>query len=117
MVYPLKLYFKHRVTLILITASLCVNAAIWVWLITQFPPTGEPVFLHYNVLFGVDEIGDWPKIFFVPLLGLALLFANAMLGWLSWDRDAYMAHLLNFIGLLCQVFLLISAVLLVALNV
>ena len=114
MVYPLKLYFKHRVTLILITASLCVNAAIGCGLLLSFRLRASLFCITTSSLVSMKSgIG---QNFFV-LLGLALLFANAMLGWLSWDRDAYMAHLLNFIGLLCQVFLLISAVLLVALNV
>ena len=115
--YPLKLYSRHPVTLVCLLASLLVNLAIWFWLATQIPPTGEPIFLHYNVLFGVDEIGDWSQIFFLPLAGLALVCVNGLLGWFCFQKDKYLAHLLNGMALVCQIFLLVAAALLVALNV
>lgn len=75
------------------------------------------MFLHYTILFGVDSIGDWSQIFRVPELGLALLVSNGLIGWVTFQKDKYLSHFFNVIGLLCQLFLLIASVILVALNV
>lgn len=117
MLYPIKLYFRQGVTLLCIFGSLFVNLAIWVWLLWQLAPTGQPVFLHYTVLFGVDKVGDWSQIFSLPLTGLAFIVVNTMLGWLCFQRDKFIGHFLHIVMLVVQLFLLTAAVLLVALNV
>lgn len=115
--YPVKLYFKHLPNLILLASAVLLNLAIWAWLLWQIKPTGEAIFLHYNVLFGVDLIGEWWKILYLPIAGAVILIVNAVLGWLMFSRDKFIAQFLNAVAVLCQIFLLLAAALLVFLNV
>jgi len=92
-----------------------LNLFSWFWLKTQLPNTSE-LFLHYNVLFGVDYIGESWKVFFVPLVGLTILSVNFFLGWLLYKKDKFMAYILNFVSIACQIFIVMASFILVFLN-
>lgn len=115
--YPIKLYFKHLPNLITLILSFLINIATWSWLLWQIKPQGEPIFLHYNILFGVDYVGEWIKILYIPLAGLMIFLVNAILGWILFSRDKFVSQILNTFGLICQLFLFIASALLVFLNV
>ncbi len=115
--YPVKLYIKHWPTLLCLGASLLLNIATWIWLLIEIRPQTEPVFLHYNILFGVDYVGEWWQVLYLPISGIVIIIVNAVMGWLLFNRDKFLAQILNGIGLFCQLFLLIAAALLVFLNV
>lgn len=115
--YPIKLYIKHLPNLIMIPLGLLLNLASWVWLLSQIKPQTDPIFLHYNILFGVDYIGEWWKVLYLPIVGLFILLINTILGWVLFGKDKFAAQVLNFTSILCQVFILIAAALLVFLNV
>jgi len=115
--YPLKLYFSTLSIAIFSGLALLINLFNWVWLWIQIPSGEEYLFLHYNILFGVDKIGNSWKIFYIPLLGLFILIVNVFLGWILFKKDKFMAQLLNFVALLCQLFIVIAVFLIVFLNV
>lgn len=116
-IYPFKLYFKHLPNRIMMLSGLGVNLLIWAWLAWNIRPQEAAIFLHYNVLFGVDLIGPWHRIFLVPLAGLSILIVNALIGWFLFSKDKFVSHVLNGVALLSQIFLVIVAALLVFLNV
>jgi len=101
----------------MLSLSLFLNLATWIWLLWQIGPTPEPIFLHYNILFGVDLVGPWWKVLYLPITGIIILLVNGTLGWLLFGRDKFIAQFLNAVTVLCQIFLFITAALLVFLNV
>lgn len=115
--YPIKLYFKHLPNFIILLISLVLNLANWFWLLWRIRPQTEQIFLHYNILFGVDYIGEWWRVLFLPISGLIILLINAVIGWYYFNQNKFVAYLLNFTGLLCQIFLLIASAILIFLNV
>lgn len=74
------------------------------------------LFLHYNILFGVDYIGEWWRVLFLPITGLLIFIMNFILGWLLFHKDKLISIILNSISLLCQIFVLIASGILVFLN-
>jgi hypothetical protein len=116
-IYPLKLYLKKKQNFILLGVGLAFNVASWVWLLINIHPNLGQVFLHYNILFGVDLVGEWYSVFALPLAGLLIWFLNAALGWVLYKQDPFAAYILNAISIFINVLLLISAALLVFLNV
>ena len=116
-IYPLKLYIKKKQNLILLSLGLSFNIASWVWLFLNIHSHLGQVFLHYNILFGVDLVGPWYMVFALPLAGLLIIFLNAILGWFLYRQDPFAAYILNAIAIFVNVLLLISAALLVFLNV
>lgn len=115
--YPIKLYFKRPANLIPLVASVALNLFTWGWLLFYIRKQTDPVFLHYTVLFGVDYTGDWYQVFVVPFAGLFVLVLNMILGWILFHKDDFAGYVLNAVGLLVQIILLVTAVLLVLLNV
>lgn len=116
-VYPLKLYIKKKQNLILLSLSLLVNICAWVWLLINIHSNVDQIFLHYNILFGVDLVGSWYQVLTIPIAGLLILLLNAVLGWFLYKQDAFAAYILNAIAVFVNILLLISAALLVFLNV
>lgn len=115
--YPLKLYLKYKPVLITTSISLLLNLCAWFWLLLQIRPSDEQVFLHYNILFGVDLIGNWWKVYYVPIAGLLIILVNLVIGWLLFQKDKFVAQLLVFIALYCQIVVVTVSLLLVFLNV
>ena len=115
--YPIKLYLKYLPNLIILPLSLLLNIWSWVWLLIGIKPNLDPIFLHYNILFGVDYVGEWWRVFYLPLAGIIFLLLNFFLGWYFIKRDKFWVLLLNSGALLCQVFILISIYYLIYLNV
>ncbi|HCC13202.1 MAG TPA: hypothetical protein DEP63_00440 [Candidatus Magasanikbacteria bacterium] len=116
-VYPLKLYLKKRQNIILLGSSLVLNIASWIWLLLNIRPSVDQVFLHYNILFGVDLVGSWYNVLSLPIAGFLIILLNALLGWFLFKQDEFAAYLLNAIAVLVNMFLLVSSALLVFLNV
>ncbi|HLD31888.1 MAG TPA: hypothetical protein VJB37_03270 [Patescibacteria group bacterium] len=115
--YPLKLYFRAWPNLVSLVLSLLIDLFLFVWLFWEIRPQEELIFLHYNILFGVDYVGEWWKIIYLPLGGIGILLINGFLGWWLFRRDRFSAYVLNGTTLLGHVFLAIIASLLIFLNV
>lgn len=115
--YPLRLYLKYWPNTLMMSVSLAMNLAMWGWLLMHIHPQTEQLFLHYTILFGVDLIGSWNKIFFLPISGFIIIMVNALLGWLMFKTDRFFAQMLNAVALFCQIMFLIGSWLIVYLNV
>ena len=116
-IYPIKIYLLSIPNIILLSLAILTNIGIWVWLLWQIRPQEEFIFLHYNVLFGVDKIGPWYHVLALPLLGVAVILINTIIGWIHFEKDKFVGFILNMVSVFCQMFLAIAAYLLVFLNV
>jgi|JI8StandDraft_1071087.scaffolds.fasta_scaffold37463_6 hypothetical protein len=47
---------------------------------------------HYNVYFGIDEVRDWPWIFFLPGLWLLLTVIDCLVAFGLYRTDAVLAN-------------------------
>lgn len=115
--FPFVLYFKHLPNALLLAVGALMNAVIWGWLLWQIRPQEQLLFLHYNVLFGVDRIGPWWRVFELPLIGLLVLLVNALIGWYFFEKDKTVGYILNVVTIVAHVYLAVGAYLLVFLNV
>jgi len=86
------------------------------WLLWSIRPRQDPIFLHYNVLFGVDFIGPWWKVLFLPLTSVIILLVNGLLGWALFSRDKFIAHILSTVSVIAAIFVFIAASLLIFIN-
>lgn len=116
-IYPFRLYNKRLSILVPAVLSLLVNFLSWFWLFWQIPREDQQLFLHYNVLFGVDKVGSYAGVFVITIIGLALLIINYLLGWLMFNHDSYSSIILNYMSLICQIFVFVGTLLIVFMNV
>ncbi|OGH77980.1 MAG: hypothetical protein A2469_01180 [Candidatus Magasanikbacteria bacterium RIFOXYC2_FULL_40_16] len=94
-----------------------INLANWVWIIISIRPQKELIFLHYNILFGVDYVGEWWRVYLVAITGLVIFIFNFLLGWLLFNKDKFVSILMNIVNVVSQIFLIIATAILVFLNV
>lgn len=107
---------RYKNTFFLLLAAVMLNAALWSFLLYNVHSQSEPIFLHYNIFFGVDLIGPWYKIFFLPGFGLGVLLLNTFLAWYVFKRDQLLHYLVLSTTLLIQIILMIAGILIVFLN-
>jgi hypothetical protein len=48
--------------------------------------------LHYNIPFGVDYIGSWYEVWWLPVLVLIFTITNCVVGFWIWRRDRVLSY-------------------------
>ncbi len=117
MFYSPKLYLRDPWVSLPLLASLALQAAMWWYIVSKIPRTGEQIFLHYNIMFGIDLVGEWWKILFAPISGAAVLIINYLLSFTLYSANRFLARLLAVFTTCFETLLLIGAVLIVRLNI
>ena len=117
MFYSPKLYFRDLWTLTPLVGAILAQLFLWGYLIANIRPDAGQIFLHYNIIFGVDLVGDWWKIYFIPLAGILVIALNYFFSWMFYSVDKFLARLTSGWVLFFHLFLMIGAILLVRLNI
>ncbi|GEM_PF-4650513 len=73
--------------------------------------------LHYNVHFGINYVGKWYEILFLPLGGFVLLIMNMMLTWFLYDRGSIFGYFLSFASLGIILILFVSIIFILLFNI
>ena len=75
------------------------------------------IFLHYNIYFGIDNIGYWTAAFIIPILGLFIIIFNNLLAYIFYLQEKLISQLLIFTQTILQIILFIAAIFLILLNI
>ena len=88
------------------------------WLVVWYfvKPQTEPYLLHYNIFLGIDLIGDWWKMFFLPGLGLVILLINFILSFFLLVKEKILTFYLTTVSSAAQVFLILALIFIILLN-
>ena len=54
-------------------------------------PIDLPIVLHYNVYLGVDIIGDWWQMYFLPIIGNLFFLVNTILAYFFYQKKERLA--------------------------
>lgn len=117
MFYSPKLYFRDLWISAPLLGVILIQVFLWAYLISSIGPDAGQIFLHYNIIFGVDLVGDWWKIYYLPLAGVLVVLLNYIFSIFFYATDKFLARLLSGAVLFFHLFLLVGTVLLVRLNV
>ncbi len=109
-------FFKDKFILISLILVFFLNLLIWVLLFIKIPHSTEPVVLHYNIYFSIDLIGDWRRVFTVPLTGLIILLINSFLSYIIYQKSRLVAYFLTGASLVLHFFLLIASAAIIFIN-
>lgn len=112
----LRPFWKDRLILTILVLSFVINITLWIFLKVFIKPGPVPLTLHYTIYFGPDLLGEAWQVFTIPLVGLAVIFINTVLGFLIYPRDKFTAYFLISILPVVQIFLWIGAITLVMIN-
>ena len=95
---------------------LALDFALPIWRIVPLAATRPYIPLHYNIYLGVDRLGSWNQIFFLPILGSGLFLFNLLLQTAAFQKEKLLATMLAVATVLIEVLLLVAMTLIVLLN-
>lgn len=75
---------------------------IWWYTFSHLSPTAQPLFLHYTVVFGVDWVGEWWKLWLLPLFATAVAAVNWAASWALYGREKLAARVLLVLTVLLE---------------
>ena len=79
-------------------------------------PRQENIVLHYNIYFGIDLLGNWHEVLFIPLAGLILVILNTIIGSFIWRHDRVISYILGFSTVILSALVVVAVSLLVYIN-
>ncbi len=116
MLFNFKIFLKNRlilsvffISLVLVMASI---ADIFFLMKAQ-----SPVFLHYDVVMGVNLQGEWWEMYYIPLGGIIIMAVNVALALIVYPKNKLLSTAIMCITPILELILLISTVLIVRLNI
>ena len=116
--YSFKLYLRDWWINLPLAISLALQGLMWWYGLTRLAPRrAEQVFLHYNIIFGVDWAGQWWQILYLPAAGAAVILINYGFSWLVYRTDKFYARLLSLAAALFQIGAAAALVFIVGLNI
>ena len=88
-------YFSISTIRVFWFVTLLLNLGLWTftWLMVRQLPQDLAI-LHYNITFGVDSLGAPGELYWLPLWGLLLFLANAIITLWFYKRDKFLLNLL-----------------------
>lgn len=110
-------FFREKISLYLLISGLVINLISWLYIFINIKPQEEPIFLHYNIYYGVDLIGDWYQIYiYLPLIALVVFFINAFISYILYKQDKKLTYLIEGLNIFLQISVVISTYLIVQQN-
>jgi hypothetical protein len=114
--YTLKIYLRDRYLFATFLGACLVQVAIWIYLFLRIPPNSPSIFLHYNILVGVDLVGPAWQLYFLTGIGLFTILINFVFGLFAFNEGRLLARLLGVATVILQLLLLVGVVFIVGLN-
>ena len=110
-------FFSNRSVILPLILLIVGNLLTWAYLAWRMHPQSEPIYLHYTIYFGVDLIGAWYRLYFLPGIGLVAAVANIIFARLLYKRNTMMAYLILWVTGVAQFLLLLGVFLIVQQNI
>ena len=115
--YPLKLFLLSPVTLISLIVSILLDSIYLIWLLVQVGFTDEQFFLHFNILSGVEWVGHSSLVYWIPVVGVLIVFINSALAWYLYKNHRDLAYIVLVVTILSHLCLGMSTYMVLFLNV
>jgi hypothetical protein len=107
---------KNKIISIALLVALLLNLGIWILLYMFIKPSLEPIYLHYNIYFGIDLIGSWYRIYLIPLSGLLIILVNYFMGVIMYSSKKLLSYVIVIFTVPINMFFALAAVLLIFIN-
>lgn len=114
--YNPKLYLRDYWIGPVFLGCIIIQLTVWWYLLANIHPTSEQIFLHYNTVFGIDLLGVWWKIFYLPAGGFLILTANFLVSWYFYISDKFLSRVLSLWSGVINIFLALAIYLIAGLN-
>ncbi|MFA6098503.1 MAG: hypothetical protein WCV50_00295 [Patescibacteria group bacterium] len=110
-------FFKSKANIIFFILQIAINCATSLYIYQNIKPSEQPIYLHYNIYFGVDLIGNWYQMYILPLVGFIVILINAIITLFIYKKSKILTNLINSLTAILLLFVLLSAFLVVRQNI
>lgn len=115
-------YREDLIVKISFVLSIIINVVIWLALYFKLYPFSYlteygQIYLHYNIYFGIDNIGHWYVPFIIPVLGLFIILFNNILGYIFYLKEKVISYVLIISQAAVQLVLFAAAIFVILLNI
>ncbi len=116
MFYLLKVFIKDPWVYLPLTVSIVAEFFMWIYIFAKLGFKSDILFLHYNVIFGIDLVGEWWRILFLPLVGLLILVINYLAAIYCYNKDKIVSRFLTVFVSVFEIFLAVAVYFTVDIN-
>jgi len=109
-------YYRDRFIRINLFFGLIANISLWLFLVWQARNFPDLIFLHYNIYFGIDLLGPWYQIFFLPMFGLGFFVVNLLASLIFYRREKILSYFLVGTSSLLQLIFILAGVFITLVN-
>lgn len=116
MIYRLKVFLKDPWIIIPLAIAIAGQVFLWLYIFLRLGSASDQIFLHYNIIFGVDLVGEWWKILYLPVGGFMIILVNFFLSFFCYGNDKIISRLISFCAGIFELFIVWAAYLMVEIN-
>lgn len=109
-------YWTDPVIFFSLVLAILANAGMWAVIFFTVESTDRPVILHYNIYFGVDYVGDWRAVYFMPALALLIFLINLILSRFFYYKERMVSYLFAAMALLIQLLMMVGVGSIILIN-
>lgn len=110
-------FFRSPLVQWIFIGTIFASLANWGILIFYIRPVDLPIVLHYNVFLGVDIVGGWWQLYFLPIIADLFLIVNVVLAYIFYQkRERLAAHILLLASFFVQFGVAIALAALIMIN-
>jgi|ETN01SMinimDraft_4_1059930.scaffolds.fasta_scaffold224961_1 hypothetical protein len=106
-----------RILYILLWAIVGITILHITYIVSSLKGLPEIIFLHRNIYFGVDLLGEWYYIFTLPIISIVLSTFNAIISRICYTRSRLFSYFLIVGALVVSTVLMVGSVLIVNDNI
>ncbi len=117
MFYALKIYFRDIFIWLPLALTMLILGGVWWYIIRHIHPTDDQIFLHYNIIFGIDLAGSWQKMYYLGGGATLLVVTNYVFSFFLHRNNAVLARITSVLTVPIICFLAYAIVLIVGLNI
>ena len=111
-----QLFVRNKLNLILVLSSLGLNLLLWGFFLVMVKPVWGLVPLHYSIYTGVDLLGPWYELFYIPSFGLAAFILNFILAYCLIDKYPFLGVFILGGTVVSEILLWIPAIYIIHFN-
>ncbi len=110
------LFLRDKIVFINLGLTLTFNFLGWFFLYWRVQPTTDFLALHYNLYFGVDMVGEWWRVFYLPLVSLLCALINIFLAKVLYRQTRLLSYFLMTATSSISIIIFVGSYLLILLN-
>ncbi len=112
----IKNFFKDKKILLPIIFGIIIILSNFIYVGWKVGLETSMLSLHYNIYFGIDQLGEAYRIYFYPIFSLLIFLINLSISFAIYNKQKIISFYLLCLAVLSNIFLLLGSGLIIIIN-